>query len=266
MLPFASLQVVLRQPESTAESRAVSAAALTCDIVSRICPLDDLPLYANELRCGTTLPVGSVEFVRAALATAGVPEPENMSYPRVLRPFLRRNVRLTTATKVLEPSFVKPVATKVFTGFVYHPALPRDAYSEHDLEQLDVFLALAADAPVWTSEPVRFLCEHRHYILHGRILGSVRYDPDGAEDAPSPDVDQILAAITGMQAMKDCPVSYALDTGVLADGTTALVEVNDGWALGLYGRALSAKDYLALLTARWQQLVGATTILPSSAA
>ena len=50
------------------------------------------------------------------------------------------------------------------------------------------------------------------------------------------------------------PVSYGIDFGVLASGATALVEVNDGWALGLYGRALSARDYYRLLRTRWDQL------------
>lgn len=46
---------------------------------------------------------------------------------------------------------------------------------------------------------------------------------------------------------------YGIDFGVLDDGRTALVELNDGYALGNYG--LAAEAYLALCIARWEQLV-----------
>lgn len=39
------------------------------------------------------------------------------------------------------------------------------------------------------------------------------------------------------------------------DGMTKLVEVNDGWALGLYKGSCSASDYLKLLEARWEELI-----------
>lgn len=45
---------------------------------------------------------------------------------------------------------------------------------------------------------------------------------------------------------------YGIDFGVLADGRTALVEVNDGYGLGNYG--LAKETYLDLCVARWQEL------------
>ena len=38
-------------------------------------------------------------------------------------------------------------------------------------------------------------------------------------------------------------------------GKTVLVEVNDAWAIGLYGRALDPKDYLNFLGNRWKTIV-----------
>ncbi len=56
------------------------------------------------------------------------------------------------------------------------------------------------------------------------------------------------------------PAGYALDAGVLDSGETALVEVNDGYALGFYGSVITqrAERYLDLLEARFSELVRAT--------
>ncbi|MGM7644396.1 ATP-grasp domain-containing protein [Nocardia sp. JW2] len=46
-----------------------------------------------------------------------------------------------------------------------------------------------------------------------------------------------------------------MDFGVLANGDTALVEVNDGYALGAY--RIAADHYTELVMARWRELLGA---------
>ncbi|MFN7976011.1 MAG: ATP-grasp domain-containing protein [Acidobacteriota bacterium] len=46
---------------------------------------------------------------------------------------------------------------------------------------------------------------------------------------------------------------YGIDFGVLADGRTALVEMNDGYGLGSY--ALDPDLYTDLLVARWEELM-----------
>jgi hypothetical protein len=45
----------------------------------------------------------------------------------------------------------------------------------------------------------------------------------------------------------------AVDLGVLTDGRSALVEVNDGFAVGRYG--LEPGAYAEMLLTRWRQLV-----------
>jgi hypothetical protein len=70
------------------------------------------------------------------------------------------------------------------------------------------------------------------------------------DDAPIPDghfIEQCLAALPF-----DYPVT--LDIGVLSDGRTVLVEVNDAWAIGLYSKALDSKEYLQFLWKRWQTI------------
>ena len=85
------------------------------------------------------------------------------------------------------------------------------------------------------------------------ILGSARYDSEGHDDAPSPCLDVVRACVATMGLGHP----YVLDFGVLANGETALVEANDAFAIGLYRGALSPRQYLAFLQARWSFLRGA---------
>ena len=221
------------------------------DLPSATAPLEALPRFCEALRAGA-LPVGSVEYVREAMRLSGVAEPEGLSYPKSLASFLQREVLQVPVAAVPTRCFVKPTRTKAFTGFVRDEACPpRD---DHDREQAAAFARLPADELVWVSMPVHFLSEWRYYVVEGRLAGAARYDPDGDDGAPPPDARVVAEAIELMRDEAEAPVSFAIDFGVLASGVTALVEVNDGWALGLYGRALSPRDYYRLLRSRWDQL------------
>lgn len=48
-------------------------------------------------------------------------------------------------------------------------------------------------------------------------------------------------------------MSYAIDFGVLTTGETALIEVNDAFAIGAYDN-VPGDLYLMMLKARWNQL------------
>lgn len=52
----------------------------------------------------------------------------------------------------------------------------------------------------------------------------------------------------------EAPAAYGIDFGVLSSGETALVEANDGYALGAY--KIESAPYAELLFARWAELVG----------
>ena len=68
----------------------------------------------------------------------------------------------------------------------------------------------------------------------------------------------VRRCIASYQLSGEAPAGYALDVGVLSDGRTALVEVNDGYAIGFYGKVTPARAdaYLRLLVARYEQLIG----------
>lgn len=198
------------------------------------------------------VPVGSVEFVRRVMRLKGIPEPESLSYPGPLVPYLRRSlIRQRIGDLSPEsPVFVKPVKVKQFTGFVLRPGQAFEHYDEHDQEQLSSTHRLAGDVEVYTSEVVEFLSEWRFYVQRQNIIGCARYDAHGADVAPEPDRMVVAEAVTRFEG----PAAYAIDFGVLANGETALVEVNDAWAIGLYGRCLEPRAYLDMLATRWAEL------------
>jgi hypothetical protein len=213
------------------------------------CSLEVLAAHTHDL-CAGAVPVGSVEFVRRAMELVGIYEPENISYPEHAQRFLRRSLRRTVAGQVLGRWFVKPIITKAFTGFVFDSIADRERYDLAARDSFDAFMAMPADAPVWIAEPVAFQSEWRYYVHRGQVVGSARYDPDGEEGAVAPDIGVVLECVRALHW--DRP--YALDMGVLTGGETALVEVNDFWAIGLYGRALTADKYLEMLCDRWAEM------------
>lgn len=255
------LKTVLRQESVSTESRAVGQACRMLDIQTTICALERLEGLADfddlavGLRQGFVLPVGSVEFLREAMRVAGAREPSGMSYPPALAWMMKRRWRQTVAEDVSQGEFVKPVATKAFTGFVLPGAGEESALDAHDREQLAALGALPGSAAVYACERVHWLCEWRIYVLAGKQIGRGRYDADGSDDAPEPAETQVRKAIADMVQAYGPEATFALDVGVLSDGRTALVEVNDAFAVGLYGRSLTARQYLELLWTRWKQIV-----------
>lgn len=231
-------------------------AACLLDIPVQSCSIEHLDNWKDPLSTAKdilTVPIGSVEFIRRAMSIAGLKEPPPLSYPEALQPFLRRTVRLGTAGETPSGYFVKPVATKLFTGFLVPGSSEITLLDEHTREQYQVFLSLPNDTPVWISEPVEFISEHRVYILNSEIVGIGRYD-DGEDDSSSPLIETIGEMLDTFEGGGRAPVAYSIDAGVLTDGTTALVECNDAWALGYYKGTLSPKDYLRMLIARWSQI------------
>lgn len=247
IIPF---EGVLRQADQAVmpvEARVVQQVCLTHDISqSRVLYVDILQ-HADALRRGRLLPIGSVPFMQEAMRLAGIVEPANMSYPRCLQHHLLRRLALTSKAHVVGAMFVKPVQTKLFTGFVLADPLA-------DPEHVAAYQAVPEVTPVWVSTPVIWQSEWRVYVAHHKILGMGRYD-DKEEGAPIPSRTEITAMIQELAAVAGSPAAYSLDVGVLSTGETALVECNDAWALGYYRGTMTPADYLYLLAVRWQQLL-----------
>lgn len=257
MLP----RLIVRQQESSSEIRSVVQHAILNDIPFIILGIEQLQNFSFSVNLNDVLPIGSVEFIREFMRVTSIPEPENISYPIEISHLLHRSVKMQQVGSILGRHFVKPVETKIFTGFIYDCMQNPRELEPHDKEQFDVLMGLPAETKVWVSEPVKFVSEWRYYIIDGRIIGKARYDPDGADDAPEPDAIILEIAIRSLTTIGGKPIgAYALDMGVLDSGETALVECNDAWAIGLYGKALDSRNYFEFLQARWSQIVKSTSV------
>lgn len=237
------------------ESREVYAHCLMENIQVTRCVEADI--RARSVLVDTsTLPVGSVEFVRAAMDAMQIRVPRPNYYPAPLSEFLHRRVWQTTAGEVAasvareHPLFAKSHDWKVFTGQVV------------DAQQgMGELIALPAETLMWACEPTDWLTESRAYVVDGRVLGVAGYAGD---ESLEPDRTTITQAAAVLASEPDCPRGYAFDWGVLRDGRTALVEMNDGWAIGLYS-GMGRRPYFEMLEARWEQLASAPSMRPEMA-
>ena len=253
---------VLLQDISTYETRAITQACMLTDTKvhrTSLGMLQTLFDFKAELLKGDLMPVGSVEFVSECFSIMGIDLPRWLTYPEELEEFLCRKTKIQSAgslriqnfsQRLEKPVFIKPAKLKLFNGFVFYPSRKREDYDEHDQEQFDIVMSLDSSSILYVSEVVDFHSEWRYYINDNKIIGSARYD-DGPDAALEPELDVVHQMIRAM------PIShpYTLDVGRLSTGETALVETNDAWAIGLYGRALEPKVYLDFLGKRWQSII-----------
>lgn len=201
------------------------------------------------------LVVGQVPALVRALEHFGVEAPEPDYYPDCLREHLHRRVERTTLGEALEvamhaPRFIKSVAWKRIAGQVFDPQA--DVGFEMTFEDPEL--------PVWVAEVVKWQAEYRIYVCRDEIRGVCVYQgPDELDDKPPViDLDVVRDAVSRLASSPEPRAAYSFDWGLLADGTTALVENNDAWAIGLYP-GLSPRDYLEMLELRWRQMVGRGT-------
>lgn len=195
-----------------------------------------------------TLVAGHIPVVVAALRQMEIDPPVPDDYPACLRPWLHRRVWISTVAELVEqlqtdrglPVFAKPLGRhKRFTGHVFE--------SFDDLRMLG---GTSARTAIACSQVVKWRSEHRVYVVQSRIAGIGHYRGD---PAIAPDRQEIEAAVATYTASGRAPAGYGIDFGVLATGQTALIEVNDGYALGNYG--LDDDAYTELIVARWCELV-----------
>lgn len=109
-------------------------------------------------------------------------------------------------------------------------------------------LIFDSDLAVSCSHVLDIVSEWRCYVCNGKVFGVKNYRGD---PFTPPSKAFIEAAIN---AYRSAPAGYSLDVGVLKDGTNIVIEVNDGYSLGVYG--LLPLPYAKLLSARYCELMG----------
>lgn len=207
-------------------------------------------IHRRQLPLGPdTFVAGDTDAMHGAMRQLGIEVPAPDDYPVALRTYLHRDVRISSLGEVerafesgvLAPTFVKPAdRRKGFTGEVL--------YSERDIAALG---NVSRRQRVWCSEVVRWVAEFRVYVVDERIVSVDRYSGD---ESVVLDLGVVQAAVAEYRRSGTAPCAYGIDFGVLAGGETALVEANDGYALGAYD--IGADAYTELVMRRWEELVG----------
>lgn len=195
-----------------------------------------------------TLVVGGVPVVEAALAALGVTVPPADNLPDSLAAYRGRRVWTTTwgelrtrygRTGPPEPLWVKSLRRN--KGFA--------SLAVYDADDITNAKSLPDGHEVLVSEYVTFVSEWRCFVRGGQIVDLCRYQGDVFR---YPDAKTVRAAVADF-VRAGAPAGFGIDFGVLTDGRTVLVEVNEGYSLNPYG--LEATEYAELLEARWTQLV-----------
>lgn len=196
-----------------------------------------------------TLVAGAIPVVLGALKQLEIDIPEPNDYPECLSPYLRRRIWTSTVGTVQQrledamagPIFVKPKGRlKRFTGNVMA-----------DLSDLRYFEGASRTLPVYCSEIVSWQSEWRVFVVHKTIVGIRHYAGDSSLRV---DEGIVREAVDTWEHTGNAHAAYAIDFGVLNDGSTALVELNDGFSIGSYG--LNKSLYTDLTIARWYEMVG----------
>lgn len=196
-----------------------------------------------------TLVAGGVSVVEAALISLGVAVPQADNLPTALAEYRGRRVWTSTWGELRarcgkdgppEPLWVKSLRR--------NKGAPSLAIYEAD--DIEAASALPDSHEVLVSEYVTFVSEWRCFVRQGRVVELCRYQGDVFR---YPDARVIEAAVAALG--RNAAAGYGIDFGVLTDGRTVLVEVNEGYSLAPYG--MESMEYAELLEARWFQLVGA---------
>jgi len=204
-----------------------------------------LPLTREVFVCG------DMDAMHGAMKQLGIEVREPHDYPECLAPWFHRRVWRSTLGGLEarvrnelggEPVFAKPAGRqKIFTGRVFT--------SWEDLYEV---ASISRQEPLWCSEVVAWQAEFRVYVIGTGILSVDRY---AGEAGVALDLAAVQTALEVYRASAQAPAAYGIDFGVLSSGETALVEANDGYALGAY--QIDAAKYTDLLFARWRELLDA---------
>lgn len=183
--------------------------------------------------------VSGIGMIKRRLQDFGI-DCATINYPEELGEYLGRRIWKSTIHKIVNspttwPVFIKSVEGKRLSGRVIR--------SIHDLVGCG---CCDDDYEVLCSDPVDFIAEWRVFVRYGKILDvrpykgdwKVHYDPNVIENA--------------IKVYTTAPNAYGIDFGVTSNGSTLLVEVNEGYALGCYG--LFPDLYTKLIITRWAEL------------
>lgn len=239
------------------ESRCIrKLSMLRDDIKVYETKYEELDKYKDLLLEGA-IPVGSVEFTKYCMKLANINIPEFDCYimdkynkSRADYDFHKRIIEIYNKIAIRQgifrsPLFIKPVETKLFTGFKYC-GNNMNKYDEHDLEQYLKYLKLEDNVELYISEVINIKAEWRCYINKGKLISVCQYDDSEEDLIPNSNFINKCLEKLGNRTL-------TLDIGLLPSGEYVVIELNDAWAIGKYSGILD-NDYFDFIVTRWEEI------------
>lgn len=189
-----------------------------------------------------------MDCIYGALKQLNIAIPQANTYPAALQTFMQRDYYESTLGDLLaklemgvsDAIFAKPAdRQKMFTGQLF--ANTHDFYFLHGISKKQ---------KIYCSDKVNFISEHRVYVVNSEIRAIDCYAGDKNIRISETTVSD---AINKLDQASESYAGYAIDFGVLDSAETALIEMNDGFAIGAY--QIDAGNYTDMLLARWQELL-----------
>lgn len=185
---------------------------------------------------------GGIKTTRKVFDLLGVKQP-TIHNPHIHLPeFLGRRMYESTMEAIRKihidvyPFFIKPLLDhKLFTGLVLKTNI--------DLLQIH---SVPDDTPVLFSEFMKFESEYRCFIHSKKLVGAKNYSGNFSK------ILNFYVVEEAISAYKEQPIACSLDFGITDDGRTKLIEINDGFALGMYG--LNPVLYCNMILNRWLEI------------
>jgi hypothetical protein len=199
-----------------------------------------------------SLVVGDIDCIRGALQQLEIQLPRLNEYPASLESLLHRRVWRSTlgnlessllSGMMTQSVFVKPAnRCKRFTGFVVHD--DGDLYRVGNVSRRE---------QIFCAEVVSWLSEYRICVVNSEIRSLDFYSGNPEIKI---DINVVKQAIDTLDQYQESYAGYGIDFGVLNSGETALIEMNDGFAIGAY--QINSQDYTDLILSRWEELLSSS--------
>lgn len=196
----------------------------------------------------SSLVVGSVEAMRKVFSVLDIKEPKMNYYPGALHHHMHRSISLGIFSDVIRTVskgnsvFAKSLECKKLTGRVF------------DSSTLPIDNDISPYLPVWIGDTVDFVSEYRVYVKNHTIIACCHYTGDPEKII---NTSVVYDSIFTLATDDSIPCAYAIDFGVLSNGKTALVEMNDAWAIGAYD-GISDSHYYDFLKNRWLEIINSS--------
>lgn len=202
----------------------------------------------NEIQISSDdIIVGGVSCVRNVLSRYNIKIPDLSIPDKNLEKYYKREFGLITVEEI-NKSFYKEDYKKIFAK----PYNDHKNFNGHVIENFkDLYktMHLPPETKVVYSTFVEFKSEYRIFVTNGTIVGMSHYCGD---PLLFPNKEIIMPLVKDAYEIYSLE-GFSIDVGITSENKTLLVEINDGFSLGVYG--LNYFIYSKLIEERWKQLV-----------